>query len=111
MTGERPGEPGGTPKVSVVIPCYNREAYIAQTVESVLGQTWQNLELVVVDDGSTDRSMDVLRGYGDRIRVMTHPGGENSRSGGEKFSTRKDSTAHNVARESTTATPARSSLR
>ncbi len=77
MAGERPGESGNPPKVSVVIPCYNREAYIAQTVDSVLGQTWENIELVVVDDGSTDGSRDVLSGYGDRIRVMAHPGGEN----------------------------------
>ena len=66
-----------TPRVAVVIPCYNREQYLAQAVQSVLDQTWPNVELVVVDDGSTDGSREVLASFGDRVRVLTHPGGEN----------------------------------
>jgi glycosyltransferase involved in cell wall biosynthesis len=65
------------PKVSVVIPSYNRAEFVGQAIQSVLDQTWPNLELVVVDDGSTDHSMDVLRGFGDRIQVLTHPQHEN----------------------------------
>jgi len=62
------------PKVTVIIPCYNRERYIAQTVESVLSQTYPNIELVVVDDGCTDNSMQILEQYKDRIRSLEHPG-------------------------------------
>jgi glycosyltransferase involved in cell wall biosynthesis len=65
------------PRVTVIIPCYNREKYLRQAIDSVLGQTWPNVELVVVDDGSTDGSAEVLKSYGDRIRVLTHPGRAN----------------------------------
>jgi len=52
--------------ISVVIPCYNHERYIKSAVESVLSQTHGELELIVVDDGSTDRSLDYLRTVKDR---------------------------------------------
>lgn len=58
------------PVVSVVMPCYNGEAFLAAAVESVLGQTFRDFELIVIDDGSTDRSADILAGYGERIRVI-----------------------------------------
>lgn len=59
-----------SPRVSVVMPCYNGEAYLAAAIDSVLGQTVTDLELIVVDDGSTDGSAIVLSRYGDRIRVL-----------------------------------------
>jgi glycosyltransferase involved in cell wall biosynthesis len=62
------------PKVTVIIPCYNRGKFIAETVESVLSQTYSNVELVVVDDGCTDNSREVLEPYADRIRILEHPG-------------------------------------
>jgi glycosyltransferase involved in cell wall biosynthesis len=65
------------PKVSVVIPVYNRERFIAETVQSVLDQTFQDFELITVDDGSTDGSRRVLESFGDRITILQHPGGEN----------------------------------
>lgn len=46
------------PLISVVIPMWNREAYIAEAIGSVLAQGWQPLEIIVVDDGSTDRSVE-----------------------------------------------------
>lgn len=59
-----------TPLVSVIIPVYNGDRYIVQAVESVLCQTFTNLEIIVVDDGSTDRTQQVLQPYFDRIRYI-----------------------------------------
>ena len=57
------------PKVSVVIPTYNRADKVSATVESVLAQTFSDLEVIVVDDGSSDDTEQVLRqAFGDRIR-------------------------------------------
>jgi glycosyltransferase involved in cell wall biosynthesis len=56
--------------VSVIIPVYNRENTVCAAVDSVLAQTYGNLEIIVVDDGSSDRSLSVLGTYGDRIRVV-----------------------------------------
>ena len=52
-----------TPLVSIIMPCYNAERYVAQSIESVLAQTYQNWELLITDDGSTDRSVDVVNRY------------------------------------------------
>ena len=49
--------------ISVVIPAYNVEKYIRQCMDSVVNQTYKNLEIIVVDDGSSDRTLDILRGY------------------------------------------------
>lgn len=53
--------------VSVVIPCYNKAAYVRETLTSVLRQTYRAIEVLVIDDGSTDGSWDVVRSFGDRI--------------------------------------------
>lgn len=60
------------PKVSVIIPAYNRESYIRQTVDSVLGQTYQNIELIVVDDGSSDGTRQILEQYGNKLLLLEH---------------------------------------
>jgi glycosyltransferase involved in cell wall biosynthesis len=56
--------------VSAIIPTYNRARTIERAVNSVLGQSWQPMEVIVVDDGSTDQTNDILARYGDRIRVI-----------------------------------------
>jgi len=61
----------GFPKVTVVIPVYNREKYVGIAVDSILSQTFPDFELLVIDDGSIDRSIDVVLSYSDpRIRLV-----------------------------------------
>lgn len=64
-------------KVSVIIPCYNREQYIAETIESVLCQTYKTTELIVVDDGCTDNSREIIESFTSKIKILEHPGGVN----------------------------------
>ena len=59
------------PKVSIVIPLYNKEKYIARAINSILAQTLSDCEIVVVDDGSTDKSADIVRSFDDsRIHLI-----------------------------------------
>jgi glycosyltransferase involved in cell wall biosynthesis len=60
-----------TPFVSILIPCFNAERWIKQAVESALAQTWQQKEIIVVDDGSTDGSLDIVKRFDARIRWET----------------------------------------
>lgn len=58
------------PLVSVCIGVYNREKYIRECLDSVFAQTYRNLEVIVVDDASTDRTVEVIQSYGDRVRLI-----------------------------------------
>jgi glycosyltransferase involved in cell wall biosynthesis len=59
------------PKVSVIIPTYNAEKYISETINSVLTQTFQDFEILVVDDGSPDQSVEICRQFTDpRIKII-----------------------------------------
>ena len=51
------------PKISVIIPVYNVEKYLGECLDSILAQTFQDFEIICVDDGSTDRSLDILQEY------------------------------------------------
>jgi glycosyltransferase involved in cell wall biosynthesis len=59
--------------VSILIPCYNGHRWIAQAIESALAQTWSEKEVIVVDDGSVDHSLDVIAQYDNRIKWETGP--------------------------------------
>ena len=59
------------PQVSVIIPTYNRGWVIEEAIDSVLAQDYTEFELIVVDDGSTDDTSDVLDSYGDDIKVLS----------------------------------------
>lgn len=56
--------------VSVIIPSYNKEAFIEKTIRSVLDQTHSSVEIIVVDDGSTDDSWSIIRSFGDKIKAI-----------------------------------------
>lgn len=57
--------------VSVILPVYNGAAFVAKTIDSVLDQTYPSIEIIAVDDGSTDDSVRVLAGYGSKITVIS----------------------------------------
>jgi glycosyltransferase involved in cell wall biosynthesis len=59
--------------VSILIPCFNAERWIGEAIESALAQTWPEKEVIVVDDGSTDGSLDVIRRFGRQILWETGP--------------------------------------
>jgi cellulose synthase/poly-beta-1,6-N-acetylglucosamine synthase-like glycosyltransferase len=77
----RQASPGYNPRVAVLIPAYNEETVIVRTIRSVLNSDYKNLHVIVIDDGSLDRTFDVARqAYASeiaagRVQVLTHPNG------------------------------------
>jgi hypothetical protein len=69
-------------RVTIAIPCFNAERWIAACVESALAQTWPDKEIIVVDDGSTDDSLSILEKFGTAIRFIRtdHRGGNYARN-------------------------------
>ncbi|HYB94358.1 MAG TPA: glycosyltransferase family A protein [Vicinamibacterales bacterium] len=73
------------PLVSIIIPAYNCEPFIAATLESALDQSWPACEVIVVDDGSTDRSRDIIDGFRSRgvvLMTQANAGGSAARNAG-----------------------------
>lgn len=67
-------------KVSIITASYNYENYIRETIESVIAQTFENWEMIIVDDGSTDNSVEVIKSYAakdERIKLFQHENGVN----------------------------------
>ena len=58
------------PAVSVVIATYNRASFLRETIESVLNQSFKDFELIVVDDGSTDETRQILKAYGSTVQAL-----------------------------------------
>ena len=55
--------------ISIVMPYFNAETFLKQAIDSVFAHSYKKLELIVVDDGSTDSSREILRSYGDSLRL------------------------------------------
>lgn len=70
MTASSPSPKESWPTVSAVIPSYNYGAFVGKAIDSVLKQTHPNIECIVVDDGSTDNTKEVVAKYGDRVRYI-----------------------------------------
>ena len=73
------------PLVSIIIPCYNYEKYVEKSIESALAQTYKNIEIIVVDNGSTDNSLSIINKFSTnkKVRILTF---ENNNPPGKKNS-------------------------
>ncbi len=87
------------PLVSIIVRCHDYGRFLPDAIESALGQTYPNCEIIVLDDGSTDDSLEIARSYGDKVRVLTHPN-----MGVERTSNRGVAEAKGEQRRSSTPT-------
>src|SRR5829696_2974059 len=71
--GRQPGAAVSFPLISIVIPCFNAAATIRESIESVLSQDYQPLEVIIQDGGSSDDTIEILREYGDRLNIVSEP--------------------------------------
>lgn len=77
--------------VSIIIPCYNASRWIAEAIESCLWQTYSNIEIIIIDDGSRDNSLEIIKSYAQRYnniiwRHILHAGGNHARNVGISLS-------------------------
>jgi glycosyltransferase involved in cell wall biosynthesis len=63
----------GKPLISCIIPVFNGERYLAEALDSILAQTYRPIEIIVVDDGSTDGTRELVASYGDQVRYLWQP--------------------------------------
>src|SRR5205809_4977851 len=77
------------PRISVVIPNFNREMLVGETIANVLAQSLPPYEVIVVDDGSTDKSVEVIRSFGTKVKLVQQPnqGTGTARNAGLKIAT------------------------
>ncbi|MGF1676661.1 MAG: glycosyltransferase family 2 protein, partial [Rivularia sp. (in: cyanobacteria)] len=71
--------------VSVIIPSFNAQRWLPEAIDSCLKQTYSNIEIIVIDDCSTDKSMEIIKSYGDKIRwerLLKNKGGSYARNRG-----------------------------
>lgn len=62
-----------TPKISILVPCYNVEKYVGQCLDSIVNQTLKDIEIIAINDGSTDSTLDIIKSYADkdeRIKII-----------------------------------------
>ena len=63
-----------SPLVSIIIPVYNSEKYLAETITSAISQTWNNKEIIIIDDGSTDNSLTIAESFAnEHIKIFSQP--------------------------------------
>jgi glycosyltransferase involved in cell wall biosynthesis len=74
MTGPAAG-PSRQPLFSIIVTNYNHAPFLSAAIDSSLEQTWPEIEVIVVDDGSTDGSLAIAEAYGDRVRLIAKPNG------------------------------------
>ena len=63
------------PKVSIIIPVYNGEQYVSEAIDSALAQTYKNIEILVVNDGSKDKTDEIVKSYGKKVKYIKKPNG------------------------------------
>ena len=56
-------------KVSIIVPCYNVDKYISDFIESILQQSYKNIEVIFINDGSTDNTESIINNYMDNLKV------------------------------------------
>ena len=62
-------------RVSIIIPVYNAEKYLEECIDSAINQTYQDIEIIAVNDGSTDNSLEILKKYSDKIKIISKENG------------------------------------
>jgi GT2 family glycosyltransferase len=92
--GPRPAATSDQPLVSVVMPVFNGERFIAEAIDSALNQEYPHVEVIVIDDGSSDRTVEIVRGYDDRVRLLMQ---ENKGSAAARNMGVRDAKGHYVA--------------
>lgn len=57
-------------KISIIVPIYNREKFIDKCIKSIINQTYKNIEIILINDGSTDKSLEVCKSFAKKIQEL-----------------------------------------